>query len=43
MEDATVSDRNLAVAISNFAPGSEVIKDGRVHTVNGFASYVVRV
>ncbi len=42
MEDATVSDRNLAVAISNFAPGSEVIKDGRVHTVNGFASYVVR-
>lgn len=42
LEEATVSDRNLAVAISNFAPGSEIVKDGLVHTVNGFAAYVGR-
>jgi len=30
------------VAISNFAPGTEIIKDGYVHTVNGFANYLVK-
>jgi len=39
LETTTISDRNLAVAISNFAPGSEIVKDGYVHTASGFAAY----
>ncbi|MEU2701167.1 DEAD/DEAH box helicase [Micromonospora aurantiaca (nom. illeg.)] len=36
-----VSDRSLDQAISIFSPGAEVVKDGLVHTVAGFAAYRV--
>ncbi|MDH6281547.1 DEAD/DEAH box helicase [Prescottella agglutinans] len=42
MERFAVSDRALELAVRNFAPGAEVVKDGIVHTANGFAAYVVR-
>jgi len=38
-DDATVSDRSLNMAISNYAPGSEVIRDGIVHQAAGFVAY----
>ncbi|MFJ7622816.1 DEAD/DEAH box helicase [Rhodococcus erythropolis] len=41
MERHAVSDRALELAIRNFAPGAEIVKDGLVHTVNGFAAYTV--
>ncbi|MBF0232532.1 MAG: DEAD/DEAH box helicase [Desulfamplus sp.] len=34
-----VVDRNLDLAISTFAPGSEIVKDKRVLTAVGFATY----
>ena len=34
----TVSDRPLGQAVSLFAPGAQVVKDGWVYTANGFAS-----
>ncbi|NMM32869.1 MAG: DUF1998 domain-containing protein [Phycicoccus sp.] len=34
-----ISDRPLDYAVSAFAPGSQVVKDGWVYTANGFASY----
>lgn len=34
-----VADRDIEIAISNFAPGSEVIKDKRKHTVVGFGHW----
>lgn len=34
----SVSDRPLAQAVSLFAPGAQVVKDGWVYTANGFAS-----
>jgi len=39
LTDHVVSDRSLDMAISSFAPGAEVVKDGLVHTVAGFAAY----
>jgi DEAD/DEAH box helicase domain-containing protein len=36
-----VSDRALDMAISSFAPGAEVVKEGQVHTAVGFAAYNV--
>jgi DEAD/DEAH box helicase domain-containing protein len=36
---STVSDRSLAQAVSMFAPGSKVVKDGSIHTVAGFAEW----
>jgi DEAD/DEAH box helicase domain-containing protein len=42
IEGATVSDRQLSLAIGSFAPGSVVVKDGREHTVVGFAAYDIR-
>jgi len=38
-EDCKVSDRALDVAIGNFAPGSEVLKDKSVHVCHGFAAW----
>lgn len=39
-EDAAiVSTRSLDIAVSAFAPGSEVVREGRVHTSSGFAAY----
>lgn len=40
MRDDIVSDRSLDMAISSFAPGAQVVKDGLVHKVAGFAAYV---
>lgn len=34
-----VSDRPLSQAVSIFSPGSQVVSDGWVYTVNGFAAY----
>ncbi|NKY38112.1 DEAD/DEAH box helicase [Cellulomonas septica] len=39
LADHAVADRSLDMAIGAFAPGAEVVKDGLVHTVAGFASY----
>lgn len=36
-----VTDRALDMAISAFAPGAQVVKEGWVHTAVGFASYEV--
>jgi DEAD/DEAH box helicase domain-containing protein len=38
-KESEISDRPLAHAVSAFAPGSKVVKDGWVYTANGFASY----
>lgn len=34
-----VADRPLSMAISSFAPGSHVVKDGLIHEAVGFAAY----
>jgi DEAD/DEAH box helicase domain-containing protein len=34
-----VSDRELDLAVSAFAPGAQIVKDGWVHTVSGFVAY----
>lgn len=39
---ATVSDRSLDMAISAYAPGSQVVRDGWVHTAAGFAAYDIQ-
>jgi DEAD/DEAH box helicase domain-containing protein len=39
LENRAVADRSLDQAVGAFAPGAEVVKDGLVHTVAGFASY----
>ena len=36
----TVSERPLGIAVSTFAPGAQVVRDGWVHTAAGFADYV---
>ena len=42
LERYAVSDRALELAVRSFAPGAEIVKDGLVHTSNGFAAYLVR-
>lgn len=42
MRERVVSDRSLDMAISSFAPGAQVVKDGLVHKVVGFAAYLPR-
>jgi DEAD/DEAH box helicase domain-containing protein len=39
LEDAAIADRSLDIAISLFAPGAEIVKDGWTHTAIGFAAY----
>lgn len=39
LDRVTVSDRPLSQAVSMFAPGAKVIRDGTVHTVAGFADW----
>ncbi|MBF4766613.1 DEAD/DEAH box helicase [Nocardioides agariphilus] len=39
LDTASVSDRSLAQAVSMFAPGAKVVRDGAVHTVAGFADW----
>ncbi|MCK9900603.1 DEAD/DEAH box helicase [Frankia sp. Cpl3] len=34
-----VVDRDLSIALSQFAPGSEIVRDGSVHTVVGVTSF----
>ncbi|MFF0033330.1 DEAD/DEAH box helicase [Streptomyces avermitilis] len=36
--DETI-DRDIAMAVSQFAPGSEVVKDGKVYTVTGITEF----
>ena len=40
IESAIVADRDIELAVSNFAPGSEVVKDKRKHTAVGFAHWI---
>ena len=42
LESATVSDRSLNIAISAYAPGSQVVRDNWIHTANGFVAYEVK-
>jgi Lhr-like helicase len=37
---SAVIDRDIEIAISEFAPGSTVVKDGELHTAVGVAAYV---
>lgn len=39
---ATVADRPLSMAVSSFAPGGYVVRDGVLHVVAGFAAYEYR-
>lgn len=39
LDGATLSDRSLDQAVSMFAPGSKVVRDGSIHTVAGFAHW----
>ncbi|ANH39189.1 ATP-dependent RNA helicase RhlE [Nocardioides dokdonensis FR1436] len=39
LDRVTVSDRPLSQAVSMFAPGAKIVRDGAVHTVAGFADW----
>jgi DEAD/DEAH box helicase domain-containing protein len=39
VQDATVADRDMALAISNYAPGAKVVRDGLVYTVEALADF----
>jgi len=38
-DSAVVSDRPLGMAISSYAPGAHVVRDGWLHTAAGFVAY----
>ena len=42
LDDASISDRALDMAVGGFAPGASVVKDGWQHTAIGFAAYDVK-
>ncbi len=42
LESAAVADRPLDMAVSSFAPGAVVVRDGWVHTAVGFAAYTLQ-
>ncbi|MGD9753601.1 MAG: Zn-binding domain-containing protein, partial [Acidimicrobiia bacterium] len=42
LEKHAISDRPLDQALSAFAPGAEIVREGAVHTIAGFAHYDVR-
>ena len=42
MTEYEISSRSLDMAITSFAPGAEVVREGEIHTVVGFAAYQVR-
>jgi DEAD/DEAH box helicase domain-containing protein len=42
LSDKSIADRPLEMAISGFAPGAQVVRDGWVHTCVGFAAYEVK-
>lgn len=39
MQEATVADRDLALALSAYAPGAQVVRDGKVYTIEGLADF----
>jgi DEAD/DEAH box helicase domain-containing protein len=39
VKDYAISDRPIDMAISNYAPGAQVVRDGWVYTPVGFAAY----
>lgn len=39
LDQYTVSDRPLDQAVSMFAPGAKIVRDGAIHTVAGFADW----
>jgi len=39
MATSTVSDRSLGMAITSYAPGAEIVRDGQVHLAVGFVDY----
>lgn len=41
LDEQAVTDRALDMAITSFAPGAQVVKEGWVHTAIGFAAYDV--
>lgn len=42
LDKHTVSNRPLDQAIANFSPGSEVTREGQIHTCVGFAAYEIK-
>ncbi len=42
LDKFAVSDRSLDQAVANFSPGSEVTREGEIHTCVGFAAYDVK-
>jgi DEAD/DEAH box helicase domain-containing protein len=42
LSSSTVADRALEMAVSAFAPGAQVVRDGAAHTSIGFAAYDVK-
>lgn len=42
LDDSVLSDRELDMAVSVFAPGAQLVKDGLVYTANGFADWFER-
>ncbi|GAA2961047.1 DEAD/DEAH box helicase [Glutamicibacter bergerei] len=42
LDDKIVSDRSLGMAITNYAPGAEVVRDRMVHVAAGFVNYEQR-
>ena len=42
LEAHMVSDRPLDQAVANFSPGSEVTREGAIHTCTGFAAYDIK-
>jgi DEAD/DEAH box helicase domain-containing protein len=42
LSEHEISSRPLDMAISSFAPGAEVVREGQIHTVVGFAAYQFR-
>lgn len=39
VQEATVADRDMAQALSSYAPGAQVVRDGVVYTVEGLADF----
>jgi DEAD/DEAH box helicase domain-containing protein len=42
LEQVIVADRPLDMAITAFAPGAQIVRDGQLHTAVGFAAYEVK-
>lgn len=40
LEKSQIADRVLTQAVSAYSPGSEIVRDGRVYTCVGFASWI---